>query len=287
MAATDKLFAGSIPEIYDRVLVPLIFESYARDLAERLARLEPRDVLETAAGTGVLTRAMASRLPAQARIVATDLNEPMLNHAQSQSHDGRITWRQADALALPFQDQSFDVVACQFGAMFFPDKVQGYREARRVLKRGGHFLFNVWDTISENEFADVVTQALATLFPHDPPRFMARIPHGYHDVETIRAELTAAGFAEISVETVDGKSRASSPRDPAIAYCEGTPLRKQRKGRRGDAARGARQQPNSQASALTRPRRGSSRRPGLLMQLAAPHQAPRDVGRLQRGAFGR
>ena len=118
MAATDKVFAGSIPETYDRFLVPLIFESYARDLAERLARVEPREVLETAAGTGVLTRAIASRLPAQARIVATDLNEPMLNHAQRQSHDGRITWRQADALALPFEDRSFDVVACQFGAMF-------------------------------------------------------------------------------------------------------------------------------------------------------------------------
>ena len=141
MAATDKVFAGSIPETYDRFLVPLIFESYARDLAERLARVEPREVLETAAGTGVLTRAIASRLPAQARIVATDLNEPMLNHAQRQSHDGRITWRQADALALPFEDRSFDVVACQFGAMFFPDKGQGYREARRVLKRGGHFFF--------------------------------------------------------------------------------------------------------------------------------------------------
>src|SRR5262245_28255247 len=235
MAATDKLFAGSIPETYDQFLVPLIFESYARDLAARLGRLEPREVLETAAGTGVLTRAMASRLPPQARIMATDLNEPMLNHAQKQSPDGRITWRQADALALPFQDQSFDAVACQFGAMFFPDKVRGYREARRVLKRGGHFLFNVWDRISENEFADVVTQALATLFPHDPPRFMARIPHGYHDVETIRAELTAAGFKEISTATVDGKSRASSPRDPAIAYCEGTPLRNEIEAR--DASR--------------------------------------------------
>ena len=206
MAATDKLFAGSIPEIYDRFLVPLIFESYARDLAERMARVEPRDVLETAAGTGVLTRAIASRLPAPARIVATDLNQPMLNHAQGQSHDSRITWRQADALALPFEDQKFDVVACQFGAMFFPDKVQGYREARRVLKPGGHFFFNVWDRISENEFADVVTQALATLFPQDPPRFMARIPHGYHDVEAIRAELMAAGFGEISVETSMAKA---------------------------------------------------------------------------------
>jgi ubiquinone/menaquinone biosynthesis C-methylase UbiE len=226
MAATDKLFAGSIPEIYDRLLVPLIFESYARDLAARVAVVEPQDVLETAAGTGVLTRAIAARLPAQARIMATDLNQPMLDRAsERQSHDGRIKWRQADALALPFEDQTFDVVACQFGAMFFPDKVQGYREARRVLKRGGHFFFNVWDRISENEFADVVTEALATLFPQDPPRFMARIPHGYHDVEMIRKELTAAGFMDISVETVDDTSSASSPRDPAIAYCQGTPLR--------------------------------------------------------------
>src|SRR5205807_9807442 len=158
------------------------------------------DVLETAAGTGVMTRAIASRLPAHARIVATDLNRPMLDRATArQFPDGRIEWRQADALALPFEDQSFDVVACQFGAMFFPDKVQGYKEARRVLKPSGHFFFNVWDRISENEFADVVTQALATLFPQDPPRFMARIPHGYHDVEKIREELTAAGFKEISI----------------------------------------------------------------------------------------
>jgi ubiquinone/menaquinone biosynthesis C-methylase UbiE len=235
VAATDKLFAGSIPETYDRFLVPLIFESYARDLAERLARVEPREVLETAAGTGVLTRATAPRLPAQARIVATDLNQPMLDHAQRRSHDGRITWRQADALALPFEDRSFDVVACQFGAMFFPDKVQGYREARRVLKPGGRVFLKMWVAISANEFADVVTQALATLFPQDPPRFMARIPHGYHDVEKIREELTAAGFKEISIATVEGKSRASSPREPAIAYCEGTPLRNEIEAR--DASR--------------------------------------------------
>src|SRR5262249_11785696 len=156
MAATDKQFAGSIPETYDRFLVPLIFESYARDLAERLARVEPREGLEKAPGTGVLTPAMASRLPSQARTLATSLNHPSPCPDQKRSHDGRITWRRADALALPFEDQSFDIVACQFGAMFFPDKVQGYREARRVLKRGGHFFFNVWDQISENEFADVV-----------------------------------------------------------------------------------------------------------------------------------
>src|SRR5262249_12276834 len=141
MAATDKLFAGSIPEIYDRFLVPLIFESYARDLAERLARVAPWEILETAAGTGVLTRAIASRLPAPARIVATDLNQPMLNHAQGQSHDSRITWRQADALGLPFEDQSFDVVACQFGAMFLPEKVQGLWGGAPRAKAGRPFLF--------------------------------------------------------------------------------------------------------------------------------------------------
>ncbi len=236
MAATDKVFAGSIPEIYDQFFVPLIFERYAFDLAGRIVDTSPQSILETAAGTGVLTRAMASRLPESVRIVATDLNQPMLDRATSrQSDDRRITWRQADALALPFENQSFDVVACQFGAMFFPDKVQGYREARRVLKPGGRFLFNVWDKISENEFADVVTKTLAAIFPHDPPRFMARIPHGYHDTDAIREQLTAAGFANISIDAVDHRSRAPSPRHPAIAYCQGTPLRNEIEAR--DASR--------------------------------------------------
>ena len=226
MAAADRLFTGSIPEIYDRFLVPLIFEPYARDLAERLAKAKPKGVLETAAGTGVLTRAMAAVLPANARIVATDLNQPMLDRAAAREpHDGRIVWQQANALALPFADQTFDVLGCQFGVMFFPDKVQGYREAYRVLKPGGCIFFNVWDQISENEFADVVTDALATQFPVNPPRFMANVPHGYHEVGTIREELTEAGFVAISVETLDCKSSASSPRVPAIAYCQGTPLR--------------------------------------------------------------
>jgi SAM-dependent methyltransferase len=236
VVATDKLFAGSIPEIYERFLVPLIFESYAKDLAERLVETKPQDVLETAVGTGVLTRAIASRIAALARIVATDLNQPMLDHARArQFHDTRIEWRQADALALPFADQCFDGVACQFGAMFFPDRIQGYREARRVLKPGGHFLFSVWDRISENEFADVVTDLLATLFPHDLPRFMARTPHGYHDVEQIRWEVNAAGFGDLSVDAVDRTSKASSPRDVAIAYCQGTPLRNEIEAR--DASR--------------------------------------------------
>jgi len=232
---TDKVFAGSIPEIYDRFMVPLIFEPYAVDLAERVANLAPNDVLETAAGTGVLTRALAARLPPSTQIVATDLNQAMLDQAAKRQPPGAVAWKQADALALPFADRSFDAVACQFGAMFFPDKVQGYREARRVLRPGGRFLFNVWDKIADNEFADVVTQTLAEMFPADPPRFMARTPHGHHDVERIRRDLAAAGFADLAIDAVDARSRAPSARHVAIAYCQGTPLRNEIEAR--DAAR--------------------------------------------------
>jgi ubiquinone/menaquinone biosynthesis C-methylase UbiE len=235
MVATDKVFAGSIPEIYDRFLVPLIFEPYAIDLAAMLSKAAPEKVLEVAAGTGVLTRALAARLCATTRLVVTDLNPPMVAYAKTRLADDRIEWKQADGLALPFEDGSFDAVACQFGVMFFPDKVQGYREARRVLKPGGRYIFNVWDRISENEFADVVTQALAEVFPDDPPRFLARTPHGYHDADKVRAELGAAGFTDVSVDAVDHRSKAASPRDPAIAYCQGTPLRNEIEAR--DASR--------------------------------------------------
>ncbi|MCI0598675.1 MAG: methyltransferase domain-containing protein [Beijerinckiaceae bacterium] len=226
MAATDKLFTGKIPEIYDQLLVPLIFEHFARNLAGRLADLRPNELLETAAGTGVLTRALAPLLPPHARIVATDLNQPMLDQAAArQPQDARITWRQADALALPFEDQKFDAAACQFGVMFFPGKVQGYREAYRVLKPGGHFLFNVWDKIAENEFAAVISEALAAVFPRDPPDFLARTPYGYFDAGRIRGEMEEAGFTSISIEVRDDRSTAASALNAAIAYCHGTPLR--------------------------------------------------------------
>jgi len=236
MAETDKLFAGSIPELYDRFLVPLIFEYYARDLAARVAQANPSHVLETAAGTGALTRELAARLPANAALTATDLNQPMLDHnAATLRHDARISWRQADALALPFDDQEFDVAACQFGAMFFPDRGRGYAEARRVLKPHGRFIFNVWDRIEANDFALVVTEALAVMFPADPPRFMARTPHGYADVARIRDDLSAAGFGSVSIETLATTSKAASPRDAAVAFCQGTPLRNEIETR--DAAR--------------------------------------------------
>src|SRR6476661_1426652 len=226
MLETDKVFAGSVPEKYDRYMVPLIFEPYAADIARRAASLSPHAVLETAAGSGVVTRALAPRLPRAASYTVTDLNQPMVDYAASrQPSDTRIKWRQADALALPFDNAAFDLVCCQFGAMFFPNRTSGYREARRVLKPGGHFLFNVWDRIEENIFADDVTNALAKMFPDDPPRFLARTPHGYHDTALIRRELADAGFSQVVIETRAEQSRAPSPRHPAIAFCQGTPLR--------------------------------------------------------------
>ena len=226
MLEADKVFAGSIPENYDRYMVPLIFEPYAGNLAQRAASLSPSAVLETAAGTGVVTRALAPKLSPRASYIVTDLNQPMLDYAASrQPPDTRIKWRQADALALPFENAAFDLVCCQFGAMFFPDRLSAYREAKRVLKPGGHFLFNVWDRLEENEFADDVTSALARIFPNDPPRFMARTPHGYHDTALIRRELEDAGFSDVEIETRAALSRASSPRIPAVAYCQGTVLR--------------------------------------------------------------
>lgn len=226
MTDSDQVFDGSIPDLYDRYLVPLIFEAYAKDLAERAAALAPKAVLETAAGSGVVTRALASRLTSDARYTVTDLNQPMLDHAANkQGSDNRITWCQADALALPFDEASFDAVICQFGVMFFPDRVAGYAEARRVLKPGGSFLFNVWDHIDANEFADVVTKVAASAFPNDPPRFLVRTPHGYHDVDLIRDELRRAGFLHVSITTLEEISSAPSPRHPAVAYCQGTPLR--------------------------------------------------------------
>lgn len=226
MLETDKLFAGSIPENYDRYMVPLIFETFAADIARRAAALSPGAVLEIAAGTGVVTRALAPRLSPDASYVVTDLNQPMLDYAASrQTPDSRIEWRQADAMALPFEDAAFDLVCCQFGAMFFPNRTSAYREARRVLKPGGRFLFNVWDRIEENVFADDVTNALARIFPDDPPRFLARTPHGYHDKVLIRRDLEDAGFSRVVIETRAEQSRASSPRLPAVAYCQGTVLR--------------------------------------------------------------
>jgi ubiquinone/menaquinone biosynthesis C-methylase UbiE len=222
---TDIVFAGSIPAVYNRYVAPLLLEPYAADLAVRVANIATGRVLEAAAGTGVVTRELDRTLPEGVEIIATDLNQPMIDFAAGQPGTARVAWRQADALTLPFKDNSFDAVVCQFGVMFFPDKVAAFREALRVLKPGGRFVFNVWDRIEENEIAQIVTEAMIALFQDEALRFFARTPHGYHDLNLIRRDLAAAGFSSVEAETVARLSRAGAALDPAIGLCQGTPLR--------------------------------------------------------------
>ncbi len=223
---SDRDFRDNIASVYESHLVPLIFEPYAADLVRRLAPHPATRVLEIAAGTGVVTRAMATALPASASIVATDLNQAMIDRAMAIGTARTVEWRQADAMQLPFADGSFDAVVCQFGVMFFPDKARAFAEVRRVLAPGGVFVFNTWDRIEDNEIPDIVSNALARLFADDSPRFMARTPHGYFDRPTIERDLADAGFTtSAEITTVAARSRASTARDAAIAFCLGTPLR--------------------------------------------------------------
>ena len=225
-AGIDTAFTGSVAQFYERYMVPLIFEPYAVDLARRVARAAPRRVLELAAGTGVVTRQLAVLLDPAAEVVATDLNPAMIDEAARIGTSRPVQWRQADAMQMPFDAASFDAVVCQFGVMFFPDRPHAFAEARRVLRPGGLFAFNAWGPIASNAFADAVTDALAGVFPQDPPRFMARTPHGYHDAARIAQDLAAAGFtATPAIESVAFSSRAASPAIAALAYCQGTPLR--------------------------------------------------------------
>lgn len=226
MAETDTKFVGAVPDIYDRYMVPMIFEPYALDMAARVAALRPSHVLETAAGSGVVTRALAPLLGPDAVYVVTDLNAPMLDRAKArQPADERIEWAVADALILPFPDSSFDVVCCQFGVMFFPSRPKGYAEALRVLRPGAPFLFNVWGRLAENEVTLAASEAVRDYYPVNPPDFFQRMPHGYFDERQIRADLEAGGFTDVTIETMVRQSHVASARDAAVALCTGTPLR--------------------------------------------------------------
>ena len=226
MPVSDKVFEGSVPKVYEELMVPLIFEPYAVDLSRRMESHRPGRVLEIACGTGVVTRRLAESLPAGSTLVATDLNQAMLDVATAAGTKRLVEFRKADALALPFGDGEFDAVVCQFGVMFFPDKAKGFSEARRVLRPGGVFLFNVWDRIEENEFAAVVDAELEKLFPADPPHFMARTPHGYYQRATIERDIAAGGFSRApKFDTVAARSKAASAHIASTAYCQGTPLR--------------------------------------------------------------
>jgi ubiquinone/menaquinone biosynthesis C-methylase UbiE len=238
MSQADAAFIGAMPEFYDRYIGPVLMAPYAADMAARLS-LEAGDILEIAAGTGFVTRALLQQLPDQVKIVATDLNQPMLDRAAERITSDRITWQQADAQELPFEDSSFDAAVCQFGVMFFPDREGAYRETLRVIRPGGSSIFNAWDKLEHNWFAQAVMDGLAEHFPDDPPRFMARTPHGYHDVEQIASELSSAGFADVQIETVIQQRNAASHKDPAIGMCQGGPMRNEIEARDPDGLEAA------------------------------------------------
>ncbi len=222
---SDAVFAGSIPAIYDRHLGPLLFEDFANDIADLLAPAGGGRVLEVAAGTGIVTQAVIEKFGDAVSLVATDLNPDMLAFAQSKLSAPNLSYQPADALSLPFEDARFDAVICQFGVMFFPDKLKAFREARRTLRNGGLFIFNVWDRIEHNDMAHLVSDAVAGAFPVDPPNFLRRTPYGYFDIAAIESTLRAAGFDDIRAETITKSTRAAAPTGPAIGFCQGTPLR--------------------------------------------------------------
>ena len=261
---SSPLFAGAIPQFYAQYLVPILFQPYAADLASRVALKQPTRVLELAAGTGVLTRQLADTLPWEVSIVATDLSQPMLDQAAATGTVRPVEWCQADAQQLPFPDEAFDVVVCQFGVMFFPDKDRAFAEARRVLRPHGQFIFNVWDRIEENEFTQTVLQAVRPLLREDRAPFLTRIPHGYCDVSVIQDDLARGGFTRLpTVSTVTARSRADAPHLPAVALCQGTPMRSELEEQGPDALRSA----TERASAAMATRFGAGAVDGQLQAL--------------------
>ena len=223
MKDMETRFSGSVPSAYDRLMVPLVFQPYAEELAARARGFAPRRILETAAGTGAVTQALHAALP-DADIIATDLNPPMLEMAAERVKSDKVRFEQADAQELPFDDRSFDLVVCQFGAMFFPDRVRGHRQAHRVLRDGGRYLLAIWDRIDRNVLTDIAQQVLIDMFPDDPPLFMREGPFSYHDPSRITSDLRDAGFDTVEIETIELPSRASSAREAAEALCYGTPM---------------------------------------------------------------
>jgi len=224
MSQDESLFGDSIVENYHRHLAPLIFEDYARDLAARVPLTASSHVLETACGTGVLTKHLQHALTNDGRLVATDINPSMLQiaRANSNGHPG-TEFQEADATTLPFDDNTFDVVVCQFGVMFFPDKDLGYREAARVLKPGGSFVFNLWDSLEHNPFPRCIHETVLAMAPDNPPGFLA-VPFCHQDLSQIKVQLQRAGFTEIQISILPRESRAPSARDVVLGLVSGSPL---------------------------------------------------------------
>ncbi len=224
MAGKASEFTGDIPRNYNDGLGPVLFVPYADDLAKRVKAFKPASVLELAAGTGIVTRKLRDALPASTSIVASDLNQAMLDIASPQfKNDTNITFEVVDAMSIPKADDSFDLVTSQFGIMFMPDKVASLREARRVLRPGGTYLFNTWGSWDGNPWAGIGHKAIERFFPNDAPGFY-KVPFHYHDPKEIKCDLKAAGFKNVKIKELKKKGRISSHEELAHAAVFGNPL---------------------------------------------------------------
>jgi SAM-dependent methyltransferase len=224
--SSDKVaaFAGTLAEFYDLYLVPLNFAPYAEVVADRAKALFPRHVLETAAGTGVVTEALARILPTEVTITATDLNQAMIERGKARPGMERVKWQQADAMKLPFLDGAFDLMVCQFGVMFFPDKRTSFQESFRVLTRGGTYLFVLWDDYANMPHSPlwIAAQTVGDMLRCDPHTLLNP---PYFDEPTIRADLTATGFRNVKVDRIARTARAASARDAAVITVQGSLIR--------------------------------------------------------------
>jgi len=217
-------FSGSIPAAYDRYLGPILFQPYAEELATRVTVNKTGSVLELACGTGILTRVLRSCLPSKVKLIATDLNEPMFRQAAAKFRKNeRVRLLEADACDLPFADRKFDAVVCQFGIMFVSDKALAARQAYRVLKRDGLFLFNVWDAMRHNKLGELAHRTITSYFENDPPTFY-KVPFSYHNRNQIRKILKQAGFREIKTELIAKIGKANRAEDVARGLVEGNPV---------------------------------------------------------------